>query len=460
MGPAEGRPRGGAVRRCEGRLGSGAPPPPAARRMGGLSGSATHVPCARVCGRGGPAPAPWPACPVEAARHRGGGGRLGSGAPSSLLPALWAGCWGPLATCCWRGCGCVRRLWFLCGACRGAWCRLSPVPLVLPSLVLRCGVVPAVCRVPAVLPSLRASLARLLATSCFFRAFVALYTFPCSLFSLACTFSLPPPWCVSLSFSSPACLSLSLRPVRQRKDGGMWAFGGSMRWSCNVGTTFVAASPRITYLPSHLCLHVCACSSPFAPYHVVLMSLSPYPHLFLCCLLWCRCTPYAKRACVGGGPRPYSSPCSLVGPTPLFVSVGGAGRASVVRIILALAPRPGICPHLFLLFFSLVAPLVCAAWHNTVTYLCDSLLSLLIFSCDACLVAVVLPIQMSVGGRGSFLLVSSSSRSWCTPLLARALAALPCPCACTCACFSPPWRGSVLTCVWHGSTHLFGYLCL
>ena len=47
----------------------------------------------------------------------------------------------------------------VCGVCavrvRGAWCRLSPVPLVPPSPVLRCGVVPAVCRVPAVLPSAR-----------------------------------------------------------------------------------------------------------------------------------------------------------------------------------------------------------------------------------------------------------------------------------------------------------------
>ena len=53
---------------------------------------------------------------------------------------------------------------------------------MLPSPVLRWGVVPAVCRVPAVLPSLRASLARLLATSCFPGGFVALHPF--SLFAL------------------------------------------------------------------------------------------------------------------------------------------------------------------------------------------------------------------------------------------------------------------------------------
>ena len=128
----KGVPGGGAVRRCEGRLGSGAPPPQAARPLGGLSGYATHVLWARVCVRGGPAPAPWPACPV-------------SSAPSSLLPALWAGCRGPLAAC--RGCGCgfMRCVRCLCGACRGAGCCPSPVPLVPPSLVLCCGVALPVC---------------------------------------------------------------------------------------------------------------------------------------------------------------------------------------------------------------------------------------------------------------------------------------------------------------------------
>ena len=70
-----------AVRRCEGRLESDAPPPPAARPLGGLPGLV----------------------------------------------------------------GCVRCVWCLCGACRGAWCSSSLVPLVLPSPVSRCGVVLAVC---------------------------------------------------------------------------------------------------------------------------------------------------------------------------------------------------------------------------------------------------------------------------------------------------------------------------
>ena len=304
--------------------------------------------------------------------RRGGGGRASSGrVPSAvvrgvwgqalllpLLPALWAGCRGSLATCCGRGCGCVRCAWCLCGACRGAWCRFSLPPLVLPSPVLRCGVVPAVCRVHAVPPSLRASLARLLATPCFVRGFVALFPFLCSPFSLACTFSLPPPWCVPLCFSSPA---FSL--VAPCEGKGMVGVCGPS--SCIVNTTFVAASRRITYLPSHLCLQVCARSSPFVPYHGVLMSFFPYPPPFVCCLSWCRCTLYAKETCVGGGPLSYSSPCSLVGPTPSLVSVGGAGRA-------------------------LVAPLVCAAGHDMISYLRRSLLTLLIFSCDACLAAVML----------------------------------------------------------------------
>ena len=78
VGVAEGRPRGGAFHRCEGRLRSGAPPPPIARPLGGLLGSATHVLWARVCGCGGPTLSPWPACPVGAA-CRGGGGGLSPG---------------------------------------------------------------------------------------------------------------------------------------------------------------------------------------------------------------------------------------------------------------------------------------------------------------------------------------------------------------------------------------------
>ena len=46
---------------CEGRLRSGPPPPPTARPLRGLLGSATHVLWAGMCGCGGPTLSPWPA---------------------------------------------------------------------------------------------------------------------------------------------------------------------------------------------------------------------------------------------------------------------------------------------------------------------------------------------------------------------------------------------------------------
>ena len=55
-GRRQGVPRGGAFDRCVGRLGSCAPPPPTARPLGGLSGSALW---ARACGCGGPALSLW-----------------------------------------------------------------------------------------------------------------------------------------------------------------------------------------------------------------------------------------------------------------------------------------------------------------------------------------------------------------------------------------------------------------
>ena len=80
VGVAEGRPRGGAFHRCEGRLVSGAVPPPAARPLE----RAARVPrpvcpgCGR-CGRGDPAPAPQRA-PLRAGVARcGGGGRASPG---------------------------------------------------------------------------------------------------------------------------------------------------------------------------------------------------------------------------------------------------------------------------------------------------------------------------------------------------------------------------------------------
>ena len=81
----KGVPGGGAFRRCEGRLRSGAPPPPAARPLGGLSGSATHVLWARVCGCGGPALSARLACPVGAACRRGGGQLSLGGWPATVV---------------------------------------------------------------------------------------------------------------------------------------------------------------------------------------------------------------------------------------------------------------------------------------------------------------------------------------------------------------------------------------
>ena len=87
VGVAEGRPRGGAFHRCEGRLVSGAVPPPAARPLEW----AVRVPrpvcpgCGR-CGRVDPAPAPQRA-PLRAGVARcGGGGRASPG--GGCLPPL------------------------------------------------------------------------------------------------------------------------------------------------------------------------------------------------------------------------------------------------------------------------------------------------------------------------------------------------------------------------------------
>ena len=90
VGVAEGRPRGGAFHHCEGRLRSGAVPPPTARPLGGLLGSATNVLWARVCGCGGPTLSPWLACPVGAAcRGGGGGGVPGGGWYATVVKGVW-----------------------------------------------------------------------------------------------------------------------------------------------------------------------------------------------------------------------------------------------------------------------------------------------------------------------------------------------------------------------------------
>ena len=198
---------------CEGRLVSGAVPHPDARPLE----RAVRVPrpvcpgCGR-CGRGDPASAPQRAPLRAGVARRGAGSRASPGGlpsavvrgvwgqtlPLSRLPALWAGCWGSLGVC------------GVCGVCavrvmvRGAalllslWCS----PLRCPGAVL-CS--PCVCRAPfpARAPCLAAGYPLFLSWLC------------CSLpfplpFSLACTFSLAPLWCVSRSFSLLARRSLSL----------------------------------------------------------------------------------------------------------------------------------------------------------------------------------------------------------------------------------------------------------
>ena len=126
-----------ALRRCEGRLSSGALPPPAARPQGGLSGSATHVLLAQVCGPGSAA-RPW-------------GGRPGLGACRVCGACAVFVCW-----------------WVRCGA----LCAVMPWCVVLPPSVHRPGAPPLVrylvllCLLwlVAVPPSPRVCLVRLLAT--------------------------------------------------------------------------------------------------------------------------------------------------------------------------------------------------------------------------------------------------------------------------------------------------------
>ena len=230
----KGVPGGAAVRRCEGRLGSGAPPSPVARPLGGLSGSATHVLLARVCGRGGPAAVPWPACPVGGCAPRGWRGASDFRCP--LFPAArpLGGLPGPA--------GRVPRVrvWVCAVFVMPVWCVpwCGVLPFACPSGAPLSGALLRCCapRVLAVPHSLRASLARLLATSHFLRGFVVLYPFLCP------PLARPPPWharfpclrpgvCLGLSpcllpwprFSGPL-LSLLLGPVRQREDWGVWAY--------------------------------------------------------------------------------------------------------------------------------------------------------------------------------------------------------------------------------------------
>ena len=85
----KGVPGGGAFHHCEGRLRSGAVPPPTACPLGGLLGSATDVLWAQVCGCGGPTLSPslhalWGlrAAGVVGGRPRGGW-------PATVVRGIW-----------------------------------------------------------------------------------------------------------------------------------------------------------------------------------------------------------------------------------------------------------------------------------------------------------------------------------------------------------------------------------
>ena len=86
-----GAPGGGAYYRCEGRLASGAVPPPAARPLERVAGVLRPVcPGCGRCGRVDPAPAPQRA-PLRAGVARcGGGGRASpGGVPSTVVRGAW-----------------------------------------------------------------------------------------------------------------------------------------------------------------------------------------------------------------------------------------------------------------------------------------------------------------------------------------------------------------------------------
>ena len=113
-------PGGGASCLGAGRPGSGALPPPTARPLGGLPGPTTYWLWVRGgAGVGTRHQTPQRALLRAGFARCGGGMRVPGGGASCLgrgvrgralshhrLPALWAGCWGPLPTGC--GCGGVR----------------------------------------------------------------------------------------------------------------------------------------------------------------------------------------------------------------------------------------------------------------------------------------------------------------------------------------------------------------
>ena len=133
-------PGGGAFHRCEGRLRSAAPPPPTARPLGGLLGSATHVLWAGVCGCGGPTLSPWPACPVGTVCRGGGGGSpLGGVACHRCEGRLVSGAVPPPAACSLGlAAGVPRPVCRGCGRCGLGDPAPAPQPAALRAGVARC----------------------------------------------------------------------------------------------------------------------------------------------------------------------------------------------------------------------------------------------------------------------------------------------------------------------------------
>ena len=217
VGVAEGRPRGGgAFHRCEGRLVSGAVPPPAARPLE----RAARVPRPACpgrgrCGRGDPAPAPQRA-PLRAgvARCGAGGRESPGGVPSTIVGGAWgqALSLSRLPAHCWAGC---RGSLGVCGVCGVCAVRVVVRGAARP-LVLRCS--PLQCLSAVLCSPCARRVPSPVRAPCSFAGYPSfLSLLRCSLpfplpFSLTCTFSLPPPCCVSLSFSLSARAS-SFGPV-------------------------------------------------------------------------------------------------------------------------------------------------------------------------------------------------------------------------------------------------------
>ena len=212
--PADGARRGGAVPRREGRLGSGAPPPPGCPP----SGRAVGVRYPRAVGAGvrvwGPCTGPVARVPCGGLSATGVAGGVWVQAPP--LPCCPPS--GRAAGARWpRAVGAGVGVCGVCGACAvravvlGVAHRLSLwCPPLWCFVAVLCS--PCACRAP--LP------ARIPCSSADYLPFL-LWLRGCLPFplpsigspsSLACTFSLPPPWCVSRSFPLPASFAPVLGP--------------------------------------------------------------------------------------------------------------------------------------------------------------------------------------------------------------------------------------------------------